>query len=391
MLDTKMPVRSDEPFETEDNSLQESKKSVLKRLLTRNPLLLVIVVLPTMLAVLYFGLFANDVYVSESRFVVRSPSKSSISPLGMVLSGGGLTGASEESNAVTEYLQSRRALADADRDGLVRRAYGDTGVFWYDRFGGLSGTSREQLYRYFLTKIGVEEGTTTQVTTLTVEAFDPESAQRINARLLERSEALVNSLSERARADSVAIAAAEVDEAKTVARNAAVALARFRNEQGIIDPELQATTTLQMISKLQDELIMARAQLQQMETYTPQASQIPFLRSQIRSLEGEIARQTSSIAGGNHSLSTAAIRYQELQLDSEFGEKQLAAVLASLQEARSEARRKRAYIERIADPSLPDYAVEPRRTRGIVATFLLGLLAWGVLSMLMIGIREHRD
>lgn len=371
--------------------MQKPTAAVLKRFNFLSPLFVASVIVPTILAILYYGLLANDVYVSEARFVVRSPSKSNISPLSLVLGGGNLGGGTEENNAVVEYLQSRRALEEADRDGLIRKAYANGSIFWLDRFGGVSGTSDEQLYTYFQKKAVVEEGTTTQVTRLSVSAFSPREAQAINARLLERSEALVNSLSERARTDSIAIATAEVEEAKAAARQAAVALSLYRNEQGIIDPEKEATVRLEMISKLQDELILARTQLLQMQSYTPQASQIPFLRIQVQTLEGEIDKQMKGLAGGSRSLSTAAARYQELQVNSEFAEKQLGTALASLQEAQAEGRRKRAYVERIADPSLPDYAVEPRRWRGIIATFILGLLAWGVLSMLIVGVREHRD
>lgn len=108
-------------------------------------------------------------------------------------------------------------------------------------------------------------------------------------------------------------------------------------------------------------------------------------------MQREIAAQTASIAGGSGSLSSTAARYQVLLLDSELAGKQLAAALIGLQDARAEARRKRAYVERIAEPSLPDYAVEPKRLRGIVATLLLGLLTWGILSVLLVGVREHRD
>jgi len=365
---------------------------VLKRFNFVDPIFLLTVVVPTLVAVLYFGIFANDIYVSESRFVARSPSKAAASPLSLMLGGAGLSGGgSEENSAVIEYLTSRRALEDADSDGLLRKAYGSGSIFWLDRFGSLSGTSREQLYTYFLKKAVVEQETTTQVVHLTVRAFNPQDAQAINARLLDRAEALVNRLSQRARADSIAAAAAEVEEAQTRARSAAAALSSYRNRTGIIDPEKEATVRLQMISKLQDELIAARTQLQQMETYTPQASQIPFLRTRVRALQSEIDGQMAGIAGGRRSLSAAAERYQELALESELAGKQLAATVASLQDARAEARRKRAYVERIADPNLPDYPIEPRRFRGIVATFILGLLAWGVLSTLIVGIREHRD
>jgi len=362
------------------------------RSLLRQPLFILTVIAPTLLAIAYFGFLADDVYVSESRFVVRSPSKASVSPLGAILNAGGLSGSSEETNAVIEYIESRDSLSTIDKDGMVRKAYGPDHASWFDRFGGMfGGTSQEHFYRYFADKVTVETDPVTQVAHLTVRAFDPKDAEAINARLLSRAEMLVNTLAERSRGDAISVAEKELDNAKDAARSAALALANFRNRNGIIDPEQEAEVRLQMISKLQDELITSRAQLKQMQTYTPQASQIPYLRSQVASLEREIGSQTNQIAGGNRSLSAAAVRYQELRLDSMLREKQLAATLAAYEEAMSDARRKRAYLERIASPSLPDYAMEPRRIRGIVATLLLGLLVWGVLSTLLAGIREHRD
>jgi len=356
-----------------------------------SPLFLLAVVLPTILATVYFGFLASNVYVSESRFVVRSPTRTNVSPLGAVLSGSSFAGASEEATAVGEYLISRRALYETNRGGLLTRAYGPANAGWIDRFGGWRGSSTEDLYEYFLARVVVDNETSTQVTRLTVHAFTPEDAQAINSRLLEQSEALVNRLATRARSDSIEIAQAEVDEAQATARTAAVNLARLRNSAGIIDPEQQAAIQLQMISKLQDELISARTQLQQLRVNAPQASQIDFLRSQISSLEDEIAAQTALVTGGNRSYSNAAARFQELQLENELAAGQMEIALASLKEAQSEARRKLAYVERISDPSLPDDYAQPRRFRGVLATLLLGLIAWGVLSTLIVGIREHRD
>ena len=356
------------------------------------PLFLLCVALPTLLAALYFGVFASNVYISEARFVVRSPERATTSPLGAILNTSGLAGASEEANAVHEYVRSRDALDAADEDGFVETAFGPQRASWFDRFGTLiHGDTREHLYDYYLGKVQIENDATQQVTRLTVRAFNPRDAQVINERLLTQSEALVNRLAERARADAIAIADTEVAEAQEAARTAALALAAYRDRSGIIDPEQVAEVRLQMISKLQDELIAARNQLEQLQALTPQASQIPFLRNRVRALEREIEQQTGSLAGASTSLSGAAARFQALRLESELAERQLAASIASREEARAEARRKRAYLERIAQPSLPDYAEEPRRLRGIAATLVLGLLAWGVLSMLLAGVREHRD
>ena len=84
-----------------------------------------------------------------------------------------------------------------------------------------------------------------------------------------------------------------------------------------------------------------------------------------------------------------AVQFQRLTLENEFAAKQLAAALASLEEAQNEARRKQAYVERIVQPNLPDAPMEPRRMRGILATLILSLLAYGILRMLLAGVREH--
>jgi BexC/CtrB/KpsE family polysaccharide export inner-membrane protein len=291
-----------------------------------------------------------------------------------------------------EYVRSRDALKEINSNGLIRTSFSNPEVSWFDRFGTLlRGNTGEHLYVYYLGKVSIENDAALQVTRLTVRAFTPKDAQIINQRLLRQSEALVNRLAERARGDAIAIARGELDTARARARAAAVALSRFQGQQGILDPQREGDVRMQMIAKLQDELISTKTQLQQLRAFTPQASQIPFVRSRIQSLEKEIADQTSSVAGGEASLSKVAVRFQELRLDNQLAEKQFAAALTALEEAQAESRRKRAYVERISEPSLPDYAAEPRRLRGIFATLVLSLLFWGVLSMLLAGVREHQD
>ncbi|OYX92442.1 MAG: hypothetical protein B7Y74_12115, partial [Novosphingobium sp. 35-62-5] len=51
---------------------RQSSPTLLERLKKRRWFLLA-VILPTLLATLYFGFIASDVYISESRFVIKSP------------------------------------------------------------------------------------------------------------------------------------------------------------------------------------------------------------------------------------------------------------------------------------------------------------------------------
>jgi capsular polysaccharide transport system permease protein len=349
------------------------------------------VVAPTLLAVIYFGFLASDVYISESRYVVRSPERPQKSGLGVLLGSAGFSAASEEVRAAQGFIESRDALRAIDGDKFARKAWSRSDVSIFNRFDpiGWSG-SFEDLYQYYGGKVDAGYDAETGITTLTVRAFSPGEAQKINARLLETAEKLVNQLNNRGSEDLVKYAEREVDEAKAQASAAAQELAAFRNRKGVIDPERQATVQLQMISKLQDELIGARLQLLQLSKASAQNPQIPLLKVRMAGLEAAIKDELGTIAGGDDSLSETAAQYQRLQVQREFADQQLGLSLASLQDARNEARRQGAYVERVAQPSLPDDALEPRRVRGLLATFIVGLVAWGILAMLLAGVREHK-
>lgn len=348
------------------------------------------VVLPTLAAIFYFGFIAADVYVSESRFVVRSPERGSPSPLGMLLKGTGFTRSQDDSYTVQDFMLSRDALRVLDEKLKLRSAFKKGDMF--SRFPGFDwDDSFENMHRYYQKIVDVQLNPVSSIATVTVRAFSSEDAQKINQQLIEMSEALVNQLNERGRQDMIRFAANEVAEAEKNAKLAALTLARYRNEKGVIDPEKQSAIPLQQIAKLQDELIATKSQQAQLQMLTKDNPQIPVLKKRIQMLETEIELESGRVAGGRRSLASKAVEFQRLALEKEFADKQLGSVLASLEQARNEAQRQQLYLERIAQPNLPDAAMEPRRLRAIFAVFVLGLIVWGVLSMLIAGIKEHQD
>lgn len=366
-----------------------NRESIIRSLQTQR-LFWLVVVLPTLVAVVYFGFIAADVYISESRFVVRSPERQTASPLGILLKGTGFTRSQDDSFTVQDFILSRDALRVLDEKLELRAAYKNGDIF--SRFPGLDwDDSFENMHRYYQKMVGVQLDPVSSIATLTVRAFNANEAQQINRQLLEMGEALVNQLNERGRQDMIRFAANEVAEAEKKAKLAALTVARYRNEKGVMDPEKQSAIPLQQIAKLQDELIATKSQLSQLQLLTKDNPQIPVLRNRIQMLETEIDLESGRVAGGSLSLASKAAEFQRLALEKEFADKQLASALTSLEQARNEAQRQQLYLERIAKPSLPDAAMEPKRLRAILATLLLGLVAWGVLTMIVAGIREHMD
>lgn len=365
---------------------------VRERIRKINWLFLATVVVPTGVAIAYYGLLASDVYVSESSFVVRSPDKPSTSGFGVLLKSAGFSNANDEVFAAQDFIRSRDALRAINKGGAFKASYSAPDISVFDRFNptGMRG-SFEDLFDYFRKKVDVNFDSSNSITKLTVRAYNSEDAYRFNEELLQLAEHTVNRLNERGRQDLIGFAQAEVNQAKIESREAAAKLASFRNQSGVVDPEKQAAVQLQMVSKLQDELIATRTQLAELQRYAPENPQVESFRIRIGSLQRQIGEESAKVAGSQRSLAGTAAQYQRLSLESQFADKNLAAAMSSLLEAQNEARRKQAYVERISRPNTPDEATEPRRLRGILATFILGLVAWGILSMLLAGIREHRD
>lgn len=355
-------------------------------------LFLITVIVPTFLAIVYFGLIASDVYISESRFVVRSPERQVATGLGALLKGAGFSRSQDDTYTVHDFMLSRDALNKINAQLPLDKAFGSSDVDLFSRFDplGLDG-SFEALHDYYKKQTVIDLDTASSISALKIRAFKADDAQRINEMLLQMGEQLINQLNERGRQDMIRFAASEVATAEKKAKAAALALSGYRNEKAVFDPERQSALQLQLISKIQDELIATKTQLAQVKTFTPDNPQISSLAKRAESLQSEMDAQMAKVAGGSSSLTNKAAEYERLMVDRVFADKQLGAALASLEQARNDAQRKQLYLERIVQPNKPDVAVEPRRLRSILATFILSLIMWGVLTILVAGVREHRD
>ena len=260
-----------------------------------------------------------------------------------------------------------------------------------ERFDPLErDASNEKLFEYYPQRVEVLVNDKSGITTLTVSSFTAEQASSINSLLLSEAERLVNVLNERGRSDLIKFAQGEVRLAEDKAKAAASALSEFRNTRAVVDPEKQTMLHFEQIARLQEELIRTRGQLTQLRVFAPDSPHPPALELRAQTLETEIAAETEKITGGENSLASKVAEYQRLQLEQKFSDSQLAIAMAALESARNEAQRQALYLETIDKPNQPDKAIYPKRLRGIITTFLLGLIAWGILAMLLAGVREHQ-
>lgn len=350
---------------------------------------LAVVVLPTLVAVIYFLLIASPRYVSEARFVVRTPAKEQPSALGAALSGVGLSAGTSDAFAVHEYLQSRDSLAEIDQKLNLRSMYGRPGIDAFSRLPApFQDQSFETFHKGFSHYVTVGYNSSNGISTLRVEAFTPRDAQLINSALLEAGERLVNRLNERAATDAVTEARRSVMENEARLLDAQKRLTAFRNEERFIDPARTAQAAGDLIGELTIQLATLKAERAQVAADAPNSPQLPFLDSRIRAFAQQIAAEQSKIVGDADSLAPKISTYERLTLEREFADKLLAQATAALDSAQADVRRQRLYLDRIVSPNLPDASTQPRRLLSILAVLASTLVFYGLAVLVWAGLRE---
>lgn len=354
-----------------------------------------LVVLPTLLAIVYFGPMASDSYLSEARFVVRQPDKksSSNSSLSQFLSSAGISSSHDDLYTVRDFILSRDALQVLEENLDLRKAFASRDIDLLSRFNPMGlDDSFEEFYKYYNDNVvSADVDTTSSICVVKVKAYSAAMAHAINEALLFLGEGLVNELNDRARQDLIRVASQEVEAAEAADKAASLALSDYRNRQTLFDPTQQSSIQLQQVGKLQSDLLDVRGQLTQLRTFAAESPYIKALEKRAADLQKEIQSEMSKVTGGIGSLAQKMSEYERLTLERDYADKRLATALASLQDARDQAQRQQLYLGKIVSPNLPDEAIYPRRGRSIGITFICCLLVYGIVRLLYAGVKEHQS
>lgn len=353
-----------------------------------------LVALPILCGGLYFGLIASDRYVSQSEFIVRSADGSGATRLASMVSAqagaaasAGIGGGDSNAQIVVSFIESHDGMKTVDDSRNLRSLFSRSNADFLSAYPSpFRADSAYQLEQYFSQMIAVDYDPATGVIKLTTEAFRPEDAKAIGESLLVGAEAFVNRMDTRARQDAIRTASDQVVAAYKEVIQARAKLTNFREREKLIDPITMSEGIIKTVSDLASQSAAIKVQLSDLAKNAPASSQIAVLRSQVASIEQQIAAQQRKLVGPDGSMTPVLAEYQQLSLQQEFADRSYTVALEQAEAARLQASRQNVFIERISGPTLADYATEPRRLLMImlvvVAAFsLFGMARWAARSV----------
>ncbi|HEV7324988.1 MAG TPA: hypothetical protein VGN91_07965 [Bosea sp. (in: a-proteobacteria)] len=359
--------------------------------LRRVPWSWLIVLLPTVLALVYYGVIASDRYVSEAQIVVRRASDAgSGGGFASFLKSAGISGGADDVSIVQAYVLSRDAVRGLQQRLPISEIFGPRGADFIARWPSLIyGATDEELYRYYLTMVSAAPSHETGVLTIAVQAFDPTMAKAVTSGLLDLAEAMVNRINERVQSESIRSANEEVRGGEEALIASQVALTQFRNRELVLDPERNAVLLAELIGKLNTELASTLAQIEQLRQSAPNNPQLGPLNVHAASLKQQIEAQRALVSSAGSGLADKVSEYERLNLQQQFATRRLAAAVAALTIAKAQGRRQQIFLERIVEPHLADKATRPRRIANILTVLGWSLLLYLIFWLIGTGIREH--
>ena len=353
--------------------------------------LLLAVLLPSFLSLLYFGLWASPMYISEARFAVRGSDVGSMATGLVAMLMPSATAVGVDANIVAEYIQSPDIMEAIDGEMRILSHFSSREHDIISRLS--SDATRDERLSYWQWAVKPSFDPETGIIALSVKAYDPVTAKNLAEAVLAKSEALVNSMSRRAQDDAIALAQAEVKTAEDRVKAAQDAMREFRNKSGMLDPVSTAGGLQGIVSQLESEAVKLRAEIAEASTYMSQdAPALLGLRARLDAVETQLASEKLRLAGEavrTDSLAAFAGEYEALQTESEFARQQLVSAMTSLETARVKAEAKSRYVVAFQVPALPDESLYPCPWLFTAYVFVGSLVLVGLCSLIVAAVREH--
>ncbi|GAA0787941.1 hypothetical protein GCM10009077_44290 [Roseibium denhamense] len=315
----------------------------------------------------------------------------------MVLDSGGESPTSN-SYIVNDYLQSQTLLEDLRTSGIdLNKIFNRSPADWLFRMG--SDLPIEDELSYWNSMVDVNYDGTSGVIQVKVRSFSPEDSVLLAEAVLQKSERLVNELSEVNRRQSVRFAEETVARAETRLKAIRKQMLAYRNETQEISPEDNARIAMEMIAGLDSQLVAKEAEKRTLETYLNSDSpRIRLLSEEIAALRDQIQTERQRLGGGTvpNQIGVSADRladrisnFSDLKLEEEFANQFYTTALAGLEKARQDADQKTMYLATFIRPTLSEQAQYPHRFLYSLG-FFLGLLGfWGVCIMMYYNVRDR--
>lgn len=350
----------------------------------------VMVVLPTILAGIYYFAVATPLYATKSQFLIQQADSGGVGGAGGLLSGTQLA-TNPDSVSVQSYLNSRAAMLRLDEDKGFKRTFQDPSVDPILRLP--EDASNEAAYKIYQDMVKIGYDPTEGVINLEVISPDPELSQEFTLALIGYAEGQVDQMTARLRADQMEGADKSYQDAEARVLEAQERVQALQQRMGVLDPVAEGSAVMSQVTRLEGELTEKRLELGQLQANArPNQSRVVGVQGDIERLQQMIAETRSQLTqdtGNRASLAAISGEIRIAESDLETRQTLLAGAAEQMESARLEANKQVRYLSMSLPPVAADTPTYPKAFQNTIVAFLIFAALYLMLSLTASILREQ--
>jgi len=349
----------------------------------------VVVVAPTIAALVYFEFLATNQYDAVAEFTVsagESPLRDGIASL----TGLPALAILQDTQIITNFIHSREAVDKLEQRIGLRKIYENEQGDFAARFG--ANKPIERFVKYWSKVSSASIKMPGGIVSFSVRAFTPEDAKRVADATIAICDELVNNLNARINNDAVSLAQDELQRASNRLSKALAQLQVERDHSGILETSATAKAIDALLKEQRTAFLSLsgayETQLKYMNADTPQMRELKVrmdvTQHQITDLESQLtsfstADSPSPATSGTGTVSAAMTKFGELEIEGRVAEQLYSLAAAGFEHARVAAEAKMIYLKVFVRPSLPQESEYPSRKLDVFLVAVSTLAGWGIL------------
>lgn len=340
-----------------------------------------------------YWIFSSDRYVSESIVLIQNTEQIGVPSFDIPTVLGGIGSISKPDQLLLrEHLLSVDMLKKLDAALNLRAHYSDRrhdlgSRMWFE------GASIEWFHRHYLSRVTVDFDDYAGVLHIRVQAYDAAMAQAIALMLVKEGERYMNEMSHALARAQVEFLDIQVASAHEQLLKASQILLDFQNQKGLVSPKATVGSIYSIIGKLEGQRTELQTQLASLPRNLDRNHPTrKSLEQSLLAVEQQIAQEHAKLAStSGKPLNSLVEEEQRLEMNLEFKKAVYKTALAGLEKGRMDAARTLKQVSVLQLPVFPEYAMEPRRIYGVLATLCITILLIGILNLLKSVILDHVD
>lgn len=343
-------------------------------------------------AIYFFGIGRNR-YQVQSSFIVRlpeTPASTGSSLLGATLAGPTMLGSLEDGRFLAVYLTSPEVMRRVFLRLNPEQNWARDGR---DPFAGLAADANvNQKVEFFRRQVYVVPQDLTGVINLSTIGLAPDPSFQLNRLLLEEAELFLNKINQNISATQQAFAEQEVQRARRRLDSASLALNRFKNQYGEIDPAQAASGTNAYITGLESKLVDLKVQEASLKRQfkDPGTPEVAYVTDQVRELERQIGEERDRLVNPEgRDLNRLVADGSKLETEVLLATEALKSAITAADNSRQRTQQQVKFLVRLADPVLPEMQYMDWRWKGFLASLGGLVVLWGIGSFVL-GIADRR-